>query len=160
MDLLQQRGAQSLLLDGQQHVVLYDMGATWLLVQKYGLGFATELYNVQPGSTALQAGFELKSLETLQFFLCAGLQAEARQKGISIDLEDLEQYIRPWYLPQIFRAVLYAVVGNIYVPEPKGKDEAASPAAQPAAPKKAAGKKRVSTLTMRSGLPMHRSAGK
>ncbi len=158
MDLLQQRGAQPLQLDGQQHVILYDMAATWALVQKYGLGFASELYNVQPGSTALQAGFELKSLDTLQFFLHAGLQAEARQKGISIELEQLEQYMRPWYLPQIFRAVLYAVVGNVFVPEPKGKDEAASPAAQPAARKKA--RKKVSTLTMRNGLLLRRSAGK
>ena len=123
-------------------------------MQKYGLGFASYLYNVQPGDTPLQAGFELKSLETLQFFLCAGLQAEAREKGNSIELEQLEQYMRPWYLPHIFRAVLYAVVGNVFVPEPKGKDKAASPAAQPAARKKAG--KKVSALTMRSGLPLHR----
>ncbi len=158
MDLLAQRGAQPLKLDGQQHVIIYDMAATWALVQRFGVGFAFELYNVQPGDTPLQAGFELKSLDTLQFFLYTGLQAEARQKGVAIELEQLEQYMRPWYLPQIFRAVLYAVVGNIFVPEPKGKDEAASPAAQPAARKRAG--KKVSTLTMRSGLPMHRSAGK
>ncbi len=158
MDLLGQRGAQPITLDGRRRVCLFDMAATWLLVQKYGLDFATHLYSIGSHDSAV-ANIELKSINALHFFLWAGLQADAREHKEVLELGDIEPFMRPWLLPQIFNAVFLALVGNTYVPEPKGKDEAASPAAQPAAPK-VAGKKKVSTLTMRSGLLMHRSAGK
>jgi hypothetical protein len=147
-ELTRQRGAHPVQLD-RERIIFFDASATWLLVEKYGAAFLPELYLVdRDGATTT---LKLRSVPVLQFFLFAGLQADARLAGENLTFEDCEQYIRPWTMLPLFNALVKALSGAVFSPPETGKASAAPVGA------KAAPKRRplpvVSTLRRRSGTP-------
>ena len=175
--LTTQRGAIPVELD-RPRILFFDMAATALLVERYGMHFAGELYTIRKVPTGAEC--RLKDVHALAFFLFAGLQAEARAIGQPLTLEQVQQHIHPWSVPQLFDLTLRGLTGQVATPVQPGKSVAAAkspkraakkapakvkPAAAPKAakqapkpakkaPKQAAHK--VSTLKLRGGLRLER----
>lgn len=163
MELTLQRGAIPVELD-RTRILFFDMAATWLLIQRYGPRFLPELYRVKDGDQ-----FELVSMDALTFFLYAGLQADAKQRGEELTLEQAAGFLRPWSYARIFQAVIFAVVGANATPamlaagsQGKGAADgaAAKPAAEPEAAPQHPGATKVSTSMRRSASPTRSSTGR
>jgi hypothetical protein len=163
MELNVQRGAIPVDLD-RQRTLIFDHAATWLLIQRYGPRFITELYRVKEGNR-----FELVSMDALAYFLWAGLQRDAKQRGEELTLVQAADFLRPWNYNQIFERVIFAVVGATATPAmlatgAQGKGSADGEAAKPAAGTKAApqqpGPTKVMTSMKRSVSPTRSSAGR
>lgn len=151
MNLTPERGAIPIQLDCPR-ILFFDAAASFLLVQRFGMGFAAALYELDKNTPD---GLRLRSVEALQYFLWAGLQADLKTRNEELTLEQVEGLIRPWTLPMIFRKTVLALVGATHAPEPvRGKDEAADSSSKPAAKKTA--RRKVSTLKTRSGLRLQR----
>lgn len=129
--------------------LFFAKSATALLVEKYGVGFLGALYTVKrhpadPKKTML----DLKSLDTLAYFLWAGLQEEISDTDEILTEAEAEQFLRPWTLQNIFNATVMAITGAVSTPPlPPGKAQAAE--AQTASPSAAGAK--ASTSTRRRG---------
>lgn len=145
--LTRQRGAHPITLAERERILFFDAAATFLLVDRYGPGFIGELYGiVRDKDDSTKTSLKLKSGPALQFFLYAGLQADAREIGEQISLEDCETFIRPWTMLPIFHVLVKALSGTMYAPaDPEGKASA-----PPAAAVKRAKVKRGSTSTKHS----------
>jgi hypothetical protein len=131
MDHKLQRGAHPITLDGRERILFFDLAATWLLVEKYGVHFNTALYGVErnEGTTSLK----LKSLTALQFFLWAGLQSDL-EEGEVLTLEQAGDFMRPWLLIEIFNKTVLALTGQMVTPDlPPGKTDAAGERSTPIA---------------------------
>jgi hypothetical protein len=145
MDHKLQRGAHPIMLD-RRRILFFDLAATWLLVEKYGVSFNLALYTVDrsEGTTSLK----LKSLTALQFFLWAGLQSDLAE-GEVLTLEQTAEFMRPWLLIEIFNRTVMALTGQMATPDlPPGKDaagETPTPAAKNLRPNP-----KASTSTKRS----------
>jgi hypothetical protein len=150
MKILPQRGAIPITLGdpARERILFFDMAATWILVEKYGVGFLAELYTVVPNPlNPVKAKLGLKSLDALKFFLWAGLQAEISLTEETLSLAEVEEFLRPWTFQPIFNAVVMAVTGAVATPAlPKAPADGV-PATPPA--RRAAGP-RLSTLPKRS----------
>ncbi len=158
MDITPQRGAIAIDLD-RTRLLFFDLSATWLLIQKYGHGFIAELSTLDKDRNV-----ELKSLDVLAYFLFAGLQAEAKQRGEDVTLEQAQEFLRPYTYLRVFRAVILALNGAASTPDQPGKLQAAEPAAKPAVdtppdPEKGPGPTKVSTSMKRSASRSRSSTG-
>ena len=152
MEITAQRGAVSVVIEGEERKLWFDMAATWLLIQKYGPKFFKELYRVVGDGE-----FELVSMDALGYFLYVGLQEDAKRKHRTITLQEAQDFLRPWTYAEIFQAVLYAVVGATVTP---GKAPATDPAAKPVADAPAdPGPTKVSTSKKRSASRSRSSVG-
>ena len=159
MELTLQRGAIPVDLDIPR-ILIFDMKATWLLIQKYGSQFLPALY-VAKGGPDGKPSVELKDMEALQFFLWAGLQTDAAHQEQEFTLEMAADQLRPFTYTRIFRAVVLALMAGTTTPAQPGKTPATGAAAKPAAKAKPApGPTRVSTSLKRSGSPTRSSAGR
>lgn len=149
MKLSAQRGAIAITLD-RPRFIFFDLAATWLLVDHYGLNFASALYNLEKKGENTE--LKLRSKEALCFFLWAGLQTELQDSGETLTLDDVSKFITPWTIREIFNSLVLALTGAVSTPEAPalGKAGAVSPAVKRAAKKTTA--KKVSTLKLRSGL--------
>jgi hypothetical protein len=128
--------------------LFFAKSATMLLVEKYGVGFLGALYTVKRNpENAKETKLELKSLDTLAYFLWAGLQEEISDTDEVLTEAEAEQFLRPWTLHNIFNAVVMAITGAVSTPAEPGKAEAAE--AQKASP--SAGGAKASTSTRRRG---------
>lgn len=142
------RGGTPVELD-RTRILFFDLAATWLLIQRYGMTFATQLYRASGKGDA--ASLELVSIDALAFFLFVGLMAEARANGETLTEEFVQQHIVPFNVQTIFLQVAIALSRSNRVPAPptpEGKAEAA-----PAGPAEAAakqGRRKPSTSTKRS----------
>jgi hypothetical protein len=123
-----QRGAMPIELD-RPRVIFFDMAATWLLVQQYGIDFHRELYTVE--GKGKDAQLKLKTPEALAYFLWAGLQAELADTGDTLTLEQATALIGPWNFKAIFQLLTYALSGATKTPPVPGKEQAAGAAAKP-----------------------------
>ena len=127
MELLRQRGAHPVELDGRTRIVFFDLAATWLLVEKFGPQFPRELYTINADGQP-----ELRSLKALAFFLFVGLQAGL--DGEELTLAEAESFIRPWTLQPISNAVLRALTGATHTPaDPEAEKKSSSAEKHPAA---------------------------
>jgi hypothetical protein len=142
-----QRGAMPIELD-RPRIVFFDMAATWLLVQRYGIDFIRELYTIEgKGATAK---LKPSSADAVTFFLWAGLQAELVDTGETLALEEVTKLIGPWNFARIFHVLTYALSGATRTPAMPGKDEAAGAAAKPG-PRDLAAARKGSITRRRSG---------
>jgi len=123
-----QRGAMPIELD-RPRIIFFDMAATWLLVQKYGMSFIRELYTVE--RKGKDANLILTSPDALAFFLWVGLQAELVDTDETLSLEQTTALIGPWNFGTIFRMLTYALSGATQTPAVPGKSPAAGAAAKP-----------------------------
>jgi hypothetical protein len=123
-----QRGAMPIELD-RPRVIFFDMAATWLLVQQYGIDFHRELYTVE--GKGKEAQLKLKTPGALAFFLWAGLQAELAGTEEALSLEQATALIGPWNFKAIFQLLTYALSGATRTPAVPGKESAAGAAAKP-----------------------------
>jgi hypothetical protein len=125
MQITAQRGAIAITLGDtpRRRTLFYSMGPTWLLVEKYGVGFLGELYTSE--QVGGQSRLKLKSLDALRFFLWAGLQEEISGTGEELTEAEVGDFIRPWTMQNIFNAVVMAVTGAVSTPVLPGKAEAA-----------------------------------
>jgi len=158
MELTLQRGAIPVDLDIPR-TLIFDMRATWLLIQRYGSQFLTALYVAKslPGG---KSWVELKDMEVLQYFLWAGLQADARQRGEEFTMDMAAEQLRPFTYTKIFNAVVVALMADTTTPVQPGKTPATGTAAKPAAKAKPTpGPTKVSTSLKRSASPTRSSAG-
>lgn len=103
----------------RRRILAFDNRATWLLMEQYGPGFTAALYEKRDGEV------RLKSLEAFQYFLWAGLQRDARESGEELTIEQVEEFIRPIYVPELFRALLVALTWTFERKKP-GNASAAS----------------------------------
>ena len=156
MKLTEQRGAIPITLD-RPRVLFFGMNATFLLVNRYGQNFAAGLYEIETSADRSRMPLKLKSADALCFFLWAGLQEELAD-GEELTLDEVKSFVRPWVIRELFKALVLALTGAMYVPAAPGKESAATPAAKPAARKTAAKKTpkakpvKRSTLKLRPGL--------
>jgi hypothetical protein len=152
MRITASRGAIAITLGdpARLRTLFYAKSATALLVQKYGVGFLSALYTVTRSPTdAKDTKLELKSLDTLSYFLWAGLQEEISDTEEVLTEAEAEQFLRPWTLQNIFNATVMAITGAVSTPAQPGKAEAAE--AKTASPSAAVA--RASTSTRRSASP-------
>ena len=151
------RGGTPVQLD-RQRILWFDMKATWLLVERFGINFVQALYAAErPEDPTAPIDLQLKSMEALEAFLWIGLLADAAEHSEDLRIERVRDFITPFTLPSIFGAVVMALMRDIETPPMPGKAEAAT--ASPAA----AAKKRVvkaSTSRKRSGSRSRSSAGR
>lgn len=132
MKIEAQRGAVPITLGEppRRRTLFFGMAATWSLVERYGVGFLGELYTVKRNGK--DASLALRSLDSLRFFLWAGLQEEISDTDEILTEAEVGEFLRPWTMVPIFNAVVMAVTGAASMPSPPGKDlaageEAASP---------------------------------
>ena len=109
-----QRGAVAITLD-RPRFIFFDMAATGLLIERFGMNIAAELYSVH--KTPADLDIRLRSADNLAAFLHAGLQCEAAQRGETLSLEEAEDFIRPVTVRPIFAAVMQAFLVNTVTPE-------------------------------------------
>jgi len=147
MRITASRGAIAITLGdpARLRTLFFAKSATALLVTKYGVGFLGALYTVK--REANDTKLELKSLDTLTYFLWAGLQEEISDTDEVLTEAEVEQFLRPWTLQNIFNATVMAITGAVSTPAQPGKAEAAD--AQTASP--SAGGAKASTSTRRRG---------
>ena len=136
------RGGVPVQLD-RERIVLFDMQATGLLNQKYGMAFWQQLFETDGKGLP-----KVKDITALQFFLWAGLLADAEIDGEKLTLEQVSDFIRPMTLGLIASAVSIAVTFQFSAPGAQGKAEAvaASPADTASEGK---GGRKVSTMPKR-----------
>ncbi len=130
----------------RQRVLAFDNRATWLLMERYGPAFTSELYEKR-GS-----GVHVKNLEAFEYFVWAGLQRDAREAGESLSIEQVQEFIRPMYVPELFRALLVAISWTFRRKEPgnaSAAGEAGAPVAEPQSPKRGTGKRNRPSHTAR-----------
>ena len=156
--LIPQRGAIHITLD-RKRILFFDMQASWLLFNRFGDDIIAALFTREKQAEAPeQFNIKLTSPEALQFYLWAGLQAEAREHGETVTLEQCGDFIRPLTIRTIFAAVARALMESTVAPEPPpGKADAPGPTAKPRVVKKAG---QPSTLLTRSASPTRRSRGR
>jgi hypothetical protein len=150
MHITASRGAIAITLGDvpRLRTLFFPKSATALLVEKYGVGFLGALYTVKRNpADAKQTKLELKSLDTLAYFLWAGLQEEISGTGEYLSENEADEFIRPWTLVNIFNATVMAITGAVSTPAQPGKAEAAE--AKTASPSAAGA--RASTSTRRRG---------
>jgi hypothetical protein len=123
-----QRGAMPIELD-RPRVIFFDMAATWLLVQKYGMSFIKALYTVD--RKGKDAELILTGPEALAYFLWVGLQAELVGTGETLTLEQATALIGPWNFALVFHLLTYALSGATKTPAVPGKEAADGSAAKP-----------------------------
>ena len=168
-DLLLQRGAQPIDLD-KPRVLFFDLAATFTLVQKYGLNYLRAIYRLE--GTALV----LADPDALVDVIHLGVQAECRQRGEEMTLDEVRAAIGPWNIREIAGALVKSLMGAAAMPQRPGKSAAlplsasASAAeetaeADSAAPAKRKtppepGATRASTSMKRSASPSRRSTGR
>lgn len=141
-----QRGAIPITLD-RPRTLFFDMAATWLLVEHYGISFIAALYTVE--GKGKDAKLRLTSPDALAFFLWAGLQAELADTDETLSLEEATLLIGPWNFTTIFHSLTYALSGATRTPVTKGKDNAAGAAAKPGP--RAVADRKASTSRRRNG---------
>jgi hypothetical protein len=150
MKITAARGAIAITLGDvpRLRTLFFAKSATALLVEKYGVGFLGALYTVKRNpADAKETRLDLKSIDTLAYFLWAGLQEEISDTSEVLTEAEAEQFIRPWTLHNIFNATVMAITGTVSTPAQPGKAEAAE--AQTASP--SAGVAKASTSTRRRG---------
>jgi hypothetical protein len=128
MKIAASRGAIAITLGdpARLRTLFFAKSATALLVEKYGVGFLGALYTVKRNPLdAKETRLELKSLDTLAYFLWAGLQEEISDTDEVLTEAEGDEFIRPWTLQNIFNAVVMAITGAVSTPAQPGKAEAA-----------------------------------
>ena len=136
--------------------LFFGMKAAWLIQQRYGPGWMQELYELGKGADKSP---QLKNPEALCFFLWAGLQQDAKERGDDITLEQVEAAITPFTLQPLFTRVSTALMLGVVTPVQLGKTEATGPAAKPAAAT-GPGPTRVSTSMKRRASRTASSGGR
>ncbi len=135
------RGGVPVELD-RTRILFFDKTAAFNLIDKYGEAYLSALYG--PGTTANgRPTVKLKNIDALEYFLWAGLQYEAHQKGEQLALETVGGWVMPSTTIRIFDRVLLAITRDIHTPPLLGKDQAAT--ASPAAAAKKSGRRTAST---------------
>jgi hypothetical protein len=145
MRITASRGAIAITLGdpARPRILFFAMSATALLVEKYGVGFLGALYTVKRNpDDAKETKLELKSLDTLAYFLWAGLQEEISDTDEVLTEAEAREFLRPWTLQNIFNAVVMAITGAVSTPAQPGKAEAAE--AKTASPSAAVAKGSIS----------------
>jgi hypothetical protein len=133
-----QRGWIPVELD-RQRILIFDHKATWLLMEKYGPYFLSELYEVErrqdaDGNPAV-GRVRVKSIEAFEYFLYAGLQRDAAAQGQSLRLEHVQEWIIPTNIAPLFEALLkaLAVSSKGIAERDAGKEKNGEAAAEPPA---------------------------
>jgi hypothetical protein len=115
MIIEQQRGAIPITLD-RPRILFFDTPGTWLLVEKYEVGFLRALYSVKASPTAKgreqRVDLIMNDVDVLAYFLWAGLQAELRDTDEALTEAEAAALIRPWTVVDVFNAVVGAVSGR------------------------------------------------
>lgn len=132
------RGGVPIRLD-RPRVLFFDMVATWALMQRYKRDYLSKLYRVETvtpaeGKTPARLAFELMDIEVLAVYLMLGLQADAKAGGESVTLEQVQSFLLPTTVNEIFELVIAALGRGIQAPAVPGKPDAATASPAAAAP--------------------------
>ncbi len=108
----------------RERILCFDHRATWLLMQKYGPSFMSEIFEKD---SQLLGGVRVRSLDVLVYFLWAGLQRDAQDAGETLSIEDVEALIDPLSIQRLFVGLVRAL--NRPSPRKNGQPVAAAGAA-------------------------------
>ena len=120
------RGGTPIDLD-RTRIIFFDMQASFLLYQKFGRGYLSELFTMEPAPTKENPALKvpvLRDVETLAFYLWVGLLADARDANEKLTLDRVQEFIRPTTLNDIVNSVIIALGTGINNPAEPGKADA------------------------------------
>jgi hypothetical protein len=115
-------------------ILSFDHRATFLIYQRYGAGFWRELFETDPNAVPDAKGvrsIRLRSLETFEFFLWAGLQRDADEAREKLTIEQIAEHILPGTIDGLVSALLLALAATR---KPVDKSPNVEPAGAAAAP--------------------------
>ncbi len=150
------RGGTPIDLD-RPRIVFFDMLATERIYRRYKTTSVAVLYTsrrIEPAHKGGKPGYEveLTDITALQYFLWAGLQADAEDAGDTLTLDDVASFINPISFERIFNAVIVALSNCFKTPALPGKADAATASPVAAAPV-TPGPTAVSTSMTRNASP-------
>ena len=90
----------------RERILCFDHRATWLLMQKYGPSFMSEIFEKD---SQLLGGVRVRSLDVLVYFLWAGLQRDAQEAGETLSIDDVEDLIDPLSIQRLFVGLVRAL---------------------------------------------------